>query len=99
MEKEKAMKKRLFQDRLKEDRKNPIFAKAYEESDLPVRLAIMIAKIRERLGITQGELAKRMGTKQQVVSRLERGDDINPRLDTLEKAARAMGKHLELSFR
>jgi len=93
------MKKRLFRDRLKEDLKNPVFAKAYEEADLPVRLAIMIAKIRERLGITQGELAKRMGTKQQVVSRLESGQEINPRLDTLEKAARALGKHLELSFR
>jgi predicted transcriptional regulator len=93
------MRKRLFRDRLKEDLKSPAFAKAYEKAELPVRLAIMIAKIRQRLGITQGELAKRMGTKQQVVSRLERGDDINPRLDTLEKAARAMGKHLELSFR
>jgi hypothetical protein len=28
-----------------------------------------------------------------------RGEDINFRLDTLEKAARALGKHLELSFR
>ena len=93
------MKKRQFRDRLKEDLKNPSFAKTYEEADLPVRLAIMIAKIRERLGITQGELAKRMGTKQQVVSRLESGQEINPRLDTLEKAARALGKHLKLSFR
>lgn len=93
------MNRRAFRERLKEDLRNPVFAKAFEEADLPVRLAIMIAKIREKLGLTQGELAKRMGTKQQVVSRLESGEEINPRLDTLEKAARALGKHLELSFR
>ena len=93
------MKRRLFRERLKEDLKNSAFAKAYERADLSVRLAITIAKMRERMGITQGELAKRMGTKQQVVSRLESGEEINPRLDTLEKAARALGKHLELSFR
>lgn len=92
------MKRRLFKDRLQEDLKDPAFARVYEEADLPVRVALMIAKIRETLGITQAELARRMGTKQQVVSRLESGEDINPRLDTIERAARAMGKHLELTF-
>jgi ribosome-binding protein aMBF1 (putative translation factor) len=91
--------RRLFRDRLKEDLKEHSFAKAYQESDLSIRLAISIAKIRERLGLTQGQLAKRMGTKQQVVSRLEQGEEINPRLETLERAARALGKKLDFSFR
>lgn len=91
-------KRRMFRDRLKEDSKDPKFAKAWEEADLPVRLAVRIAQLREARGFTQKDLAHRMKTRQQVVSRLERGEDINPRLETLERAAHALGKHLEVVF-
>jgi ribosome-binding protein aMBF1 (putative translation factor) len=91
-------KRRLFRDRLKEDMRTAEFAEAYRASELPVRLAVRIAQLREAGGLTQKDLAHRMKTRQQVVSRLERGEDINPCLETLERAARALGKHLEIVF-
>lgn len=94
----KTRRRRMFRERLRQELKDKAFARAYEEADLPVRLAMAIARLRERLGLTQGELAKRMGTKQQVVSRLEQGAEINPRLETLAKVAHALGKRLDFSF-
>jgi len=91
-------KRRLFKDRLKEDLRDPAFAKAYKEYDTPVRLAIQIAKLRESMGITQARLAKLIGTKQQVISRIERGDEKNPTIGTLEKIAHALHKTLEFAF-
>jgi transcriptional regulator with XRE-family HTH domain len=57
--------------------------------------ASIIREARRTAGLTQKELAERMGTTQSAVARLEaRG--ANPRLKTLEKAVRATGRHLEV---
>ncbi|MGH8585945.1 MAG: helix-turn-helix domain-containing protein [Gammaproteobacteria bacterium] len=48
---------------------------------------------RSRAGLTQDELAKRMGTTQPVVARLESGR-IRPSTRTLERLARATGSRL-----
>ncbi len=91
--------RRLFRNRLKEDMRDPAFRQEFEGQDTPVRLAIQIAKIREERGMTQAQLAKLVGTKQQVISRLEKGEQRNPTVDTLERIAHALGKKLELAFR
>jgi transcriptional regulator with XRE-family HTH domain len=55
--------------------------------------ASIVRTARREAGLTQKELADRMGTTQSAVARLEaRG--ANPRLKTLEKAVRATGRHL-----
>jgi ribosome-binding protein aMBF1 (putative translation factor) len=53
---------------------------------------------RERLGLTQAELAERMGTTQPTVARLEAGG-VTPSLDTLHRAADALGLELVVDFR
>ncbi len=56
----------------------------------------LIRKTRTSAGITQGDLARRLGTTQSAVARLEhRGS--NPRLSSLQRAIEAMGQRLELS--
>lgn len=50
---------------------------------------------RRAAGLTQAELARRMGTTQSAVARLE-AKGANPRLKTLEAAVRATGHHLEI---
>lgn len=58
-----------------------------------------IIQLRTLLGITQKELARRMGTSQQAISRLERGTDNGFTLRTLAKLARATGTELIVDFR
>ncbi|MCM0082193.1 helix-turn-helix transcriptional regulator [Geomonas sp. Red32] len=54
-------------------------------------------KARAEAGITQAEVAKRIGTTQSAVARLESGSGKHsPSLATLRKYARALGCRLEL---
>lgn len=93
------MKRRLFRDRLKEDLKDPEFKQAFEAEDLPARLALRIAELREKEGLTQAELAKRLGAKQQLIARIESLDHINLTLSTLQKIADALHKRLVVDLR
>jgi transcriptional regulator with XRE-family HTH domain len=60
--------------------------------------AALIREVREISGLSQRELATRIGTKQSVISRWERGLDV-PRIDTLARILRACGFDGELRFR
>ncbi|MCI5896832.1 MAG: helix-turn-helix transcriptional regulator [Candidatus Aphodousia sp.] len=59
-----------------------------------------LLKFRLQLGLTQTEVAKRMGTVQPAVARLEgklnRG--IYPSVTTLQKYAQAMGLTIDIAF-
>lgn len=90
--------RRFFEDHLREALRNPKVRQAYEGADLPIRLAIEIARLREKKGLTQQELAKKIGTKQQVVSRIEKLGE-NFTLGTLQRIADALDAHLSVSLR
>ncbi len=61
-------------------------------------LAQMIYDLRTGAGLSQRELAERMGTTQSVISRLEEGGGSGNRVDTLARVAVALGRHLIISF-
>lgn len=92
------MKIRRFEDRLKEDLKNKAFKEAFDEEDVFARLAIEIARIREEQGLTQKDLARRLHTSQQTISRLEDAGNRSFSLNTLLKLARAFHKRLDIHF-
>ena len=54
--------------------------------------------LRTEAGLSQRELAERMGTTQSVISRLEEGGGAKNRIDTLARVAEALGRHLIVSF-
>ncbi len=56
-----------------------------------LELAIQIANEREKAGLSQKELAKKLKTTQSVISRIENGKQ-NISLDMLQKIANALGK-------
>lgn len=87
---------RRFRDRLKEDLKNKEFRKAFDEEDVYTRLAVQIAKIREEQGLSQKDLAKRLHTSQQMVSRLEDSANRSLSIQTLAKLATALHKKLKI---
>jgi ribosome-binding protein aMBF1 (putative translation factor) len=66
------------------------------EQDLA--LGQLIYDLRTEAGLSQRELAERMGTTQSVISRLEEGGGARNRIDTLARVATALGRHLVVSF-
>ena len=59
-----------LRDFVREQLKDSQFREAYQEATLALGLAKKITTLRKRLRMTQSELARRMGTKQQAISRL-----------------------------
>lgn len=57
--------------------------------------ARIIREARHDSGVTQTELAERLGTTQSAIARLER-DGSNPRVVTLARALEALGQEAEL---
>ena len=68
------------------------------EEKLNVRVARMIYEARESAGLTQRELADLIGTKQQVIARLEDADYEGHSLSMLQRIAHALNQRIELSF-
>ena len=57
-----------------------------------------LIRARRESGLSQTELAARMGTSQSAVARLERGD-LDARLSTLERYAAALGRTVDWQVR
>lgn len=86
-----------FDDLLREELKDPEIKKAYDELEFEYSLYQAIINKRIKEGLTQKELAKRMGTKQTAISRFESGN-YNPTLSFLKKLTKALGVKLELKI-
>jgi transcriptional regulator with XRE-family HTH domain len=70
--------------------KNPRVRRAYSELQPQFDLARQFIEARVAAGLTQGQVAHRMGTTQSVVARLESGR-YKPGLNTLLRFAKAVG--------
>ena len=94
------MKKRAKQgttldEYLASEMKDPEFRRLYEDADIELKVAYEIMKAREAAKVTQGELARRIKSKQQTVSRIEQGGQ-NLTLVTLARIARALKGSLQI---
>ncbi len=77
--------------------KQPKYKKAYDALEEEFVLASVVMDVRNRAGLTQEELARKMGTTQPVVARLE-GGGTRPSMRTLERLAEATGSRLLIRF-
>ncbi|MBI4595124.1 MAG: helix-turn-helix transcriptional regulator [Candidatus Tectomicrobia bacterium] len=92
------MRGRTLKDHIQEKMKDPEFKKAWEELDPEFELLESLIKAREKAGITQEELAQKIGTKQSVISRLEQGGFGKATLSTLKKIAEALDTKLVIKL-
>jgi ribosome-binding protein aMBF1 (putative translation factor) len=76
---------------------NPEFVREYEALEEEFTLATALIKARSEAGLTQEEIAQRMGTTQSAIARLEGGKS-RPSTTTLAKFAKATGTRLRVSF-
>lgn len=87
--------KRLRQYVHEQSKRSSEFATHLEQARSEVRLAVAIAQLRERRGMSQRDLARETGIKQPQIARLEKGDQL-PTLDTLWRLLGALDARMEL---
>jgi len=88
------MRGRTIKEDIRERMKEPAFKKEWHDLDAEFELLESIIKAREAAGLTQEELARRMGTKQPALSRLERGGFQKANIETLRRIAEALNGRL-----
>ena len=81
-----------------EFKKNLEFRKAYSEEVTRLRIAYKVVLLRKERHLSQAELARRMGTTQQTISRLEDPQNKEITVATLSKVALALRARLSVDF-
>jgi len=81
----------------KRKKKDPKFAQSFEEGYKEFKIGVLLKQAREKAGLTQEQLAKKLRTKKTAISRIENhAQDI--KLSTIQKVAKALGKNLEITL-
>ena len=86
-----------FDEMLKKELKNPEFKKHYDEYGKQLEIAYQILQLRKKKNISQAQLAKKIGTKQSNIARMESGEQ-NFSVDILGKIAEALGCNVKIMF-
>lgn len=87
-----------FDDALREELKNPRFKKMFDEYGRQLELSYKILQLRKERKMSQETLAKKIGTTQSNVARMEAGNQ-NFTLSLLNKVANALDAKLEINLK
>jgi transcriptional regulator with XRE-family HTH domain len=80
---------------------NPIFRKEYDALEAEFVIFDELLKARNNAGLTQSEVADRMGTKASAIARLESGGGSkkhSPSIETLRRYAEVVGCNLQIKL-
>lgn len=89
---------RSFDAFFRKQMKNPEFRREYEALEAEFALANELIGARAKAKLSQAEVARRMGTSQSAVARMESGRKM-PSTSSLQKYARAVGRELRIALR
>jgi ribosome-binding protein aMBF1 (putative translation factor) len=78
--------------------KDPAMQRVFEEEVANREVAHKIFQLRQDAGLSQAELARRVGTTQSVISRLEDADYEGHSLAMLNRIAAAVERRVEIRF-
>jgi transcriptional regulator with XRE-family HTH domain len=92
------MKKTNFDIYLEEQLRDPAFADRFKRAGEAWDVALQIAQLREKAGLSQKELAKILKTSQQQISRLESPGYEGHTLNTLRRVASALSANVRVVF-
>lgn len=76
---------------------NPAFREEYARADEEYTLVEALVRARVAANLTQAELARRIGTTQSAIARLE-GGKVSPSFATLRRYAQATGTRLTVGL-
>jgi ribosome-binding protein aMBF1 (putative translation factor) len=94
----RTMKKTNFDLYLEEQMQDPSFASRFEQAGEAWDVALQIAQLREKAGLSQKDLAKMLKTSQQQISRLESPGYEGHTLSTLRRVAAALSANIKVVF-
>ena len=78
--------------------KEPAYKAAYDSLKAEFQFAEQLIEVRIKSGLSQEELAQKMGTSQSTIARLESGASM-PSMRTLSKFAKATNCELRIQFK
>lgn len=84
-----------FRKHLEKSLENEDFKKEWDKLELRYAVVEQLIKLRIAYNLSQTELAKKIGTTQAVISRIENGT-VNIGIDFLAKIAKAFDKEVEI---
>src|SRR5438046_9085977 len=93
------MKRTNFDLYLEEQLKDPVFAERFERAGEAWDVALQLTALREKAGLSQKDLARKLRTSQQNISRLESPSYEGHSLSMLRRVAEVIGAtvHVTLS--
>lgn len=92
------MKKTNFDLYLEEQLKDPVFAERFERAGEAWDVALQIVALREKAGLSQTDLARKLKTTQQQISRLESSGYEGHSLSMLRRVAHVLNAQVRVIF-
>ena len=92
------MKSTNFDQYLGEQMKDPEFAASFEQAGEAWDIALQLTALREKAGLSQKEVARRLNTSQQHISRLESPSYKGHSLSNLRRLAGALNARVKVTF-
>jgi transcriptional regulator with XRE-family HTH domain len=93
------MRKTNFDLFLEEQLRDPDFAERFKRAGEAWDVALQLAALREQAGLSQTELARKLKTTQQQISRLESPGYEGHSLSMLRRVARVLNAHIRVIFK
>jgi HTH-type transcriptional regulator/antitoxin HipB len=85
-------------DAVAEGMANPAFQEAYKQRRYVHEVGRAVRAMREAAGLSQSELAARVGMRQPAIARIETSQGSTPQWRTLDRIAFALGRQLKLNL-
>jgi DNA-binding XRE family transcriptional regulator len=81
----------------KRKRRDADFAEGFEAGYANFKVGLLLRQAREKVGMTQDDVARKLQTRRSAISRIENhAEDI--RLSTIQKYAKALGKNIRVEI-
>jgi len=93
-----SMKKTNFDTYLEEQLRDPAFAERFAQAGAAWDVALQIAALRQAAGLTQKDLARKLRTSQQQISRLESPTYEGHSLSMLRRVARVLKAEVKVAL-
>ncbi|HEY7348342.1 MAG TPA: helix-turn-helix transcriptional regulator [Ktedonobacterales bacterium] len=88
-----------FHQRLRKDLEDPEVAADFYQATAEIALMQALEEARKSFHLTEKELAARMGTQREAITRLFNAEHANPTLSTITSLLSALGLHAEITLR